>query len=80
MNKYNLMALTGFILWVTSTIYFGMNKTPQSSAEVFTDTLSVILVFWGIIGDLLTNIKIVKNYYYKINKYEQTKQTRTRSS
>ena len=74
MNKYVGILAGGILLWISSTAYFGYNETAQSPAESFTDTISTLLIFWGLLGDILTNLKITKNYYYKIYKSKSTNQ------
>lgn len=57
---YGLLALAGITLWVIENIYFGWNKTPQSGLEGFCDLLAAILMFWGVVGDITSNLTIVK--------------------
>lgn len=58
--KYPLMALAGFILWLIGTIHGGWSLESQSSFESFTDFVGMVLLWWGIIGDILTNVQIHK--------------------
>ena len=59
-NSYKLMSAIGFIIWIAETAYFGWNETAQSAAERILDTLSLVLIFWGIFGDIATNLTIKK--------------------
>lgn len=67
-NKYFIILVLGFVLWVAETAYFGFNKTPQSGAEGLADTATALMMIYGVIGDLLRNTEIHKNYY----KYKET--------
>lgn len=57
---YRWLAILGIALWFAETAYFGFNKTPGSGLEGALDFLSGVMIFWGIIGDLLTNVRITK--------------------
>src|SRR5437870_4136001 len=52
MNRFTWIALTGFVLWIAESWFFGWNKTPQSPLEQILDTISVVLMFWGIVGEM----------------------------
>ena len=67
-NKYFIILLIGFTLWVVETIAFGFNAKPESGLEGFLDTVAFLLMGYGIFGDLLTNVEIHKNYY----RYKET--------
>jgi len=67
-NKYFIIAVIGFALWIVETVAFGFNAKPESGLEGFLDTLALLLIGYGIIGDLLKNVEIHKNYY----KYKET--------
>lgn len=67
-NKYFIILLVGFTLWVVETIAFGFNAKPESGLEGFLDTVAFLLMGYGLIGDLLTNVEIHKNYY----RYKET--------
>jgi len=62
-TKYVIIALIGIAIWLGENIYFGWNAKPESGAEAGLDLLSQGLFFWGVIGDLFTNVKIVKHYH-----------------
>lgn len=68
LNKYFIIATIGFIVWVAETAAFGFNAKPHSGLEAFLDVASTLLLAYGIIGDLLSNVEIHKNYY----KYKET--------
>jgi len=61
-NKYPIIVVIALALWLGESAYFGWNKTAQSPVESFLDLLSGILLFWGIVGDLLRNVRITKTY------------------
>lgn len=67
-RKYFLILVLGFIIWVAETAYFGFNAKPESGVEAFLDLVSGAMMIYGIIGDLLSNVEIHKNYY----KYKET--------
>lgn len=67
-NKYFIILLIGFTLWVVETVAFGFNAKPESGLEGFLDTVAFLLMGYGIFGDLLTNVEIHKNYY----RYKET--------
>ena len=60
MNKYNYILLAGFLLWFIGTWHGGWQMEAQSNFERFTDTISTILIVWGIFGDILSGIQIHK--------------------
>ncbi len=59
--KYALLGFIGLGLWIGETWYFGWNKTPENGVEAMLDNLSSILILWGIIGDITTNLTIKKD-------------------
>jgi len=59
-KPYAVLAIFGFCLWVLETTYFGFNKTAQSGAESMLDTISWLLIIWGILGDLAKALYVVK--------------------
>lgn len=67
-NKYFVILLAGFVLWVAETAYFGFNAEPENNIEAFLDVVSAGMIIYGLIGDLITNVEIHKNYY----KYKET--------
>lgn len=60
MSFYRSLVLVGLIFWIAETAYFGWNKTPQSPQEQIADYISIIMVFWGIVGDITRNVHIQK--------------------
>ena len=67
-RKYFYILLAGFILWIVETAAFGFNDKPANGLEAFLDIVSFGMIFYGLIGDLLSNVEIHKNYY----KYKET--------
>lgn len=67
-NKYFIIASLGFLIWIIETAAFGFNAKPESGLESFLDVLSGGMIIYGILGDLLTNVEIHKNYY----RYKET--------
>lgn len=62
MKFHRILALLGLIIWVSETVYFGFNDTPINGWEKTLDFVSMIFIIWGIFGDVLSGITIVKNY------------------
>ena len=58
---YSILVLAGFTLWILETWYFGWNMKAQSAPESILDAISWSLIVWGIIGDILSGIIIIKN-------------------
>ena len=56
MNKYIFFVLAGFALAVAQTIIFGFETQGESLVEMYMSTGSIILIVWGIIGDVLRNV------------------------
>lgn len=67
-NKYFTILLIGVVIWIVETAAFGFNAKPESGLEAFLDLLSGGMIFYGLIGDLLRNVEIHKNYY----RYKET--------
>lgn len=67
-NKYFIILLVGFIGWIAETAYFGFNKSPENNVEAFLDIVFGAMIIYGLVGDLLRNVEIHKNYY----KYKET--------
>lgn len=67
---YRWLAILGIVLWFAETAYFGFNDKPENGLEGALDALSFIMIGWGIVGDLLSNLKITKHEYnnYRANK------------
>lgn len=68
MNKYTYIAIAGFALWLGSTAFFGWNDEPINAAERVFDIASTILIFWGVIGDILKGVVITKGITLKVEK------------
>lgn len=62
-NKYFIILVIGFLIWIAETAYFGFNKEPENGLEAFLDLVSGTMMIYGIIGDLLRNVRITKNYH-----------------
>lgn len=65
--SYKIIFFLGLILWIAETALFGWNDKPVNDYERILDTLSWIFILWGILGDLLSNLKIEKNETNNIN-------------
>lgn len=67
---YRWLAILGIVLWLAETAYFGFNDKPENGLEAALDFITAVMIFWGIIGDLLSNLKITKHEYnnYRANK------------
>jgi len=61
-RKYLLLIIAGFILWIAETAYFGFNEKPENAVESTLDFIAFTMMFWGIIGDIFSNLTIVKKY------------------
>ncbi len=62
-NKYFIILILGFLLWIAETAYFGFNKTPENAAEGLADVATALMVIYGVIGDLSRNVRITKHYH-----------------
>lgn len=60
MNKYIAIFLTGFVLWIAETAFFGWNQKPTNGFEAILDVLSTALIIWGIAGDILSGVTFAK--------------------
>jgi hypothetical protein len=67
-RKHLIIIGIGLVVWLAETAAFGWNRTPHSYAEARWDGLGVIIILWGVIGDVLSNVEFHKNYY----KYKET--------
>jgi hypothetical protein len=61
-RKYLIIAVTGLAISLIETGLFGWHWKAQSGAEHFWDVFSSILIAWGVIGDILTGVRIHKHY------------------
>lgn len=59
-RKHLILIGLGLVVWFIETWAFGWNATSHSDAESFWDSVSAILIFWGIIGDILNGLTITK--------------------
>lgn len=67
MNRfYRKLAVSGFIFWILETAYFGFNETPINVFERFADIASQTAILWGILGDIFSNLTIVKHTHSHI--------------
>ena len=62
-NKYFVILVIGFVLWAIETAAFGFNAKPSSGFEGFLDTIAIIMMVYGMIGDITTNLRITKTYH-----------------
>ncbi len=62
-NKYPYLVFIGLALWLAETWYFGWNDKPENEAERVLDIISGILIIWGLVGDILRNVRITKTYH-----------------
>lgn len=60
MTFYKWLVVIGIIFWIAETWYFGWNREPQSAQEGIADFIVGIMIFWGVIGDVLQNVRIQK--------------------
>lgn len=65
--KYFTILVIGFVIWIAETAYFGFNDNPENGMEAFLDVVSFGMIFYGLIGDLLTNVRIQKHYHNTTN-------------
>jgi len=59
-KPYAFLALCGFALWVLETAYFGFNDNPESGLEAMLDTISFVMIIWGVIGDIAGELYVIK--------------------
>ena len=62
-NKYFIILIAGFILWLAETAYFGFNDKPENGLEATLDAATFLMMAYGLIGDLLRNVRITKHYH-----------------
>jgi uncharacterized membrane protein len=62
-----IIVIIGFIIWFAETAYFGFNAKPESATESFFDFLSAFIIGWGVIGDILSNVTIIKKTFNTFN-------------
>lgn len=81
-KRYLTLVVVGLVLWLAETAYFGFNNEPENGLEAALDFITAVMIGWGIIGDLLTNVRIVKHEHYitntkKLNYIDQRKNGKT---
>ena len=57
---YRNLVVLGFAVWFTTTAIFGWQIEPKSGVDNMFSTLGTILVGWGILGDLGSNLTFTK--------------------
>lgn len=62
-NKYFIILVLGFVLWLAETAYFGFNDKPENGIEATLDAATFLMMAYGLIGDLLRNVRITKHYH-----------------
>jgi hypothetical protein len=72
MNRFTILVFAGLALWIVETAMFGFNDKPGSGQEKMLDQLSMILIWWGIIGDILSGVTVQKINQF-VNKKENMK-------
>ena len=50
--QYWHLACLGFTIWMIGTWHGGWSITPQSTFEKMTDAFGLIMMMWGIMGDI----------------------------
>lgn len=70
MKKYTVIVIIGLVLWIGETWYFGWNEHAESPVERILDTVSWLLVIWGVVADILTNVTIHKETNVTADKVE----------
>lgn len=56
-NRYDLVALAGFIVWLGGSWYFGWNAKATTNGESYTDTIGVILISYGFLNSFVRGLK-----------------------
>jgi hypothetical protein len=62
-NRYFIILVLGFLIWIAETAYFGFNKEPENGLEGFLDVSTALMMIYGFIGDMLHNVRIHKHYH-----------------
>ncbi len=73
-NYHTFLFLFGAILWFVGTWHGGWQDVAQSNFEKFTDFFGVILMFWGIFGDLIYGIEIHKHHHTDVKLSDKASQ------
>lgn len=66
-NKYFIILVLGFVLWLAETAYFGFNDKPENGLEATLDVATLLMIVYGVIGDLSRNVRITKHYHHYNN-------------
>lgn len=61
-RKHAIIIGIGLAVWLAETAAFGWNWHPQSYAEARWDGLGIVIILWGIIGDIFSGLEIHKHY------------------
>lgn len=61
-RKHAIIIAIGLAVWLAETAAFGWNWKPQSYAEARWDGLGIVIILWGIIGDILAGVQVHKHY------------------
>lgn len=59
-KKHAILILAGLVIWLVPTAIFGFNDKPANPFERLTDFVGGTMLIWGIAGDILHGITIVK--------------------
>jgi hypothetical protein len=57
---YKALFIGGALLWIIETGLFGWNMTAQSVLEYILDFVSVLMMFWGALGDIARQLYVIK--------------------
>jgi hypothetical protein len=66
--KYTYLVIAGFLFNILTSWYFGWNMEASSPAEVVTDNISLVMIIWGVIGDVLKNVTWQKSTHISVLK------------
>lgn len=58
---YRNLVVVGFAIWFFDTAVFGWKLRPTSGVDNMFSTLGMIVVAWGILGDLSSNLTFTKS-------------------
>ncbi|HJQ07971.1 MAG TPA: hypothetical protein VJ836_00655 [Candidatus Saccharimonadales bacterium] len=64
---YRKMVFVGLVIWFATTAYFGWKLKPVSGVDGMLSSLGIILVGWGVLGDVVNNLTIIKRSQTIIN-------------
>lgn len=66
--KYTYLVVAGFLFNILTSWYFGWNMEAASPAEAVTDNISLVMIIWGVIGDVLNNVTWQKSTHISVLK------------